>query len=56
MIEESPNSFLYKEGQNGDKIGCSRLENGYINYYSNGSITTDDKEALKLCRLSGLLK
>ncbi|MBY4973783.1 nucleotide-binding protein [Streptococcus suis] len=55
MIEEflkrTPYKLLAKEGSSGNLKARFKLENGNINFYSNGSITTDGKEALKLSQL-----
>lgn len=55
MIEEflkrTPYKLLAKEGSSGNLEARFKLENGNINFYSNGSITTDGKEALKLSQL-----
>ncbi|HFU4086952.1 TPA: TIR domain-containing protein [Streptococcus suis] len=55
MIEEflrrTPYKLLAKEGSSGIVEERFKLENGNINFYSNGSITTDGKEALKLSQL-----
>lgn len=55
MIEEflkrTPYKLLAKEGSSGNVKARFKLENGNINFYSNGSITTDGKEALNLSQL-----
>ncbi|HEM6308804.1 TPA: nucleotide-binding protein [Streptococcus suis] len=55
MIEEflkrTPYQLLAKEGPSGSLKARFKLANGNINFYSNGSITTDGKEALKLSQL-----
>ena len=49
MIEEflkrTPYKLLAKEGPSGSLKARFKLANGNINFYSNGSITTDGKEA-----------
>lgn len=55
MIEEflkrTPYKLLTKEGPIGSVETRFKLANGNINFYSNGSITTDGKEAFKLSQL-----
>ncbi|HFI0240220.1 TPA: TIR domain-containing protein [Streptococcus suis] len=55
MIEEflkrTPYKLLAKEGPSGNLKARFKLENGNINFYSNGSINTDGREALKLSQL-----
>lgn len=55
MIEEflkrTPYKLLAKEGPIGSVETRFKLANGNINFYSNGSINTDGKEAFKLSQL-----